>query len=37
LSLAVRRDLRVHADYRQRIADDALPRSGPALTIAGDF
>lgn len=37
LSLAVRRNLRVHADYRQRIAGDALPRSGPALTIAGDF
>ena len=37
LSLAVRRNLRVHADYRQRIAGDALPLSGPALTIAGDF
>ena len=37
LSFALRRNLRVHADYRQRIAGDAVPRSGPALTIAGDF
>lgn len=37
LSYAVRRNVRLHLDYRQRIAGDALPRSGPALTIAGDF
>lgn len=37
LSYAVRRNLRLHLDYRQRLAGDALPRSGPALTIAGDF
>ena len=37
VTLAVRKNLRVHADYRPRIAGDALPVSGPALTIAGDF
>ena len=37
LSYAVRRNVRLHLDYRQRLAGDALPRSGPALTIAGDF
>jgi hypothetical protein len=37
LSYSVRRNVRLHADYRQRLAGDALPRSGPALTIAGDF
>ena len=33
----VGRDIRVHADYRQRLAGKAAPGSGPALTIAGDF
>ena len=37
LTYQVRRNVRLHADYRQRIAGDALPRSRPALTIAGDF
>lgn len=37
LSYSVRRNVRLHLDYRQRLAGDALPRSGPALTIAGDF
>ena len=37
LTYQLRRNVRLHADYRQRIAGDALPRSGPALTIAGDF
>lgn len=37
LTYAVRRNVRLHVDYRQRVAGDALPRSGPALTIAGDF
>lgn len=37
LSYAVRRNVRLHLDYRQRLAGDALPSSGPALTIAGDF
>lgn len=37
VSMQVRRGLRVHADYRQRVAGNALPGSGPALTLAGDF
>lgn len=37
LTYAVRRNVRLHVDYRQRLVGDALPRSGPALTIAGDF
>jgi hypothetical protein len=30
-------NLRLQADWRFRIAGDAMPRSGPALTIAADF
>jgi hypothetical protein len=30
-------NLRLQADWRFRIAGDAAPRSGPALTIAADF
>lgn len=37
LSIDVRRGIRLHADYRQRLAGEAMPTSGPALTIAGDF
>lgn len=37
LSLRVGRSMRVHADYRQRLAGSAAPGSGPVLTIAGDF
>jgi len=37
LTMDVRRGMRVHADYRQRLAGEAAPASGPALTIAGDF
>lgn len=37
VSLAVRRGIRLHADYRQRLTGNALPDSGPALTIAADF
>ena len=37
LSYDVGRGIRVHADYRQRLAGEAMPSSGPALTIAGDF
>ena len=37
LSYDVGRGIRVHADYRQRLAGEAMPTSGPALTIAGDF
>lgn len=37
ISMDVRRGIKLHADYRQRIAGNATPDSGPALTIAGDF
>lgn len=37
LSMDVGRGVRLHADYRQRLAGQAMPASGPALTIAGDF
>jgi hypothetical protein len=37
LSYDVGRGIRLHADYRQRLAGEAMPASGPALTIAGDF
>ena len=37
LSYDVGRGIRLHADYRQRLVGEAMPASGPALTIAGDF
>src|SRR5687768_435242 len=37
VSMRVRRNLRVHADWRQRVAGNAEPSSGPALTLAADF
>jgi hypothetical protein len=37
LTMRVRNNLRVHADWRQRVAGNARPGSGPALTLAGDF
>jgi len=37
LTWRVGRSLRVHADYRQRLAGTAAPGSGPVMTIAGDF
>ena len=37
LTMDVGRGIRLHADYRQRLAGEARPDSGPALTIAGDF
>lgn len=37
VSLRIGRSMRVHLDYRQRIAGNAAPGSGPAVTIAGDF
>jgi hypothetical protein len=33
----MRRNIRVHLDYRQRLAGNAEPGSGPAVTLAGDF
>lgn len=37
LSYRVRPNIRVHLDWRQRIAGTALPGSGPAVTLAADF
>ena len=34
---AVRNNFRVHFDWRQRLAGNAQPGSGPAVTLAGDF
>ena len=37
VTMKVRENLRVHVDYRQRLAGNAEPGSGAALTLAGDF
>ncbi len=37
VSMNVGRGIRLHADYRQRLAGQATPTSGPALTIAADW
>jgi len=37
LSMKVRNNIRIHADWRQRLAGKADPGSGPALTLAADF
>ena len=37
VTMRVRGNVRVHLDWRQRIAGNAQPGSGPALTLAGDF
>jgi len=37
LSMKVRSNIRVHADWRQRLAGKSDPGSGPALTLAADF
>lgn len=37
VSMAVRDNLKVHLDYRHQVAGNALPGSGPVLTLAGDF
>jgi hypothetical protein len=37
VTMRVRNNLRVHFDWRQRIAGNARPGSGPAVTLAGDF
>jgi hypothetical protein len=37
ISMQVRRNVRVHFDWRQRLAGNARPGSGPAITLAGDF
>ena len=37
ITMQVRHNVRVHFDWRQRLAGNALPGSGPAVTLAGDF
>ena len=37
VTMKVRRNVKVHLDYRQRLAGNARPGSGPVLTLAGDF
>lgn len=37
VSYRVRPNIRVHVDWRQRLAGSASPGSGPAVTLAGDF
>ena len=37
ISMQVRRGIKVHADYRQRLIGNAAPPSGPAVTLAADF
>ena len=37
VSYRVRPNVRVHFDWRQRLGGRALPQSGPAVTLAGDF
>jgi hypothetical protein len=35
--MQVRRNVRVHLDWRQKLAGNAQPGSGPVITLAGDF
>lgn len=37
VTMRVRNNVRVHFDYRQKVAGNALPGSGPTVTLAGDF
>ena len=37
LSMRVRNGMSVHLDWRQRMAGNAAPGSGPALTLGADF
>jgi len=37
VTMKVRNNIRVHFDWRQRLAGNAQPGSGPAMTLAGDF
>lgn len=37
VTMKVRPNLNVHLDYRQRLAGNAEPGSGPVVTLAGDF
>jgi len=37
VTMNIRRNLKVHVDWRQKLAGNAQPGSGPAVTLAGDF
>jgi hypothetical protein len=37
ITMRVRRKIKVHLDWRQRLSGNARPGSGPAVTLAGDF
>jgi hypothetical protein len=37
LTMRMRKNLKVHVDWRQRLVGNARPGSGPAVTLAGDF
>ena len=37
VTVGVRNNVRVHLDWRQRVAGNAQPGSGPAVTLAGNF
>jgi hypothetical protein len=37
ITMKVRNNVRVHFDWRQKLAGNAQPGSGPAVTLAGDF
>ena len=37
VTMKVRNNVRVHFDWRQRLAGNALPGSGPTVTVAGGF
>lgn len=37
VTMKVRNNVRVHFDWRQRLAGNAQPGSGPAVTLASDF
>lgn len=37
VTMKVRENIRIHLDWRQRLAGKAEPGSGPAVTLAGDF
>ena len=37
LTMRMRKNVKVHLDWRQKLVGNARPGSGPALTLAGDF
>jgi hypothetical protein len=37
ITMRVRKNVKLHLDWRQKLAGNATPGSGPALTLAGDF